>query len=129
MASCAHCPLPREDCIGRLHRRYCELLDPRSPDHNPSYRESVIAATRLVADVRTDAGDALAAFKQRAEAARERLELVRSCDYRGAALGCGCNAGRRCGLAKGNSPADPLLVTLAECLECVGSARPAKSTS
>jgi hypothetical protein len=40
-ARCAHCPVTTGVCpaITLGHARYCELVDPTHPDHDPAYNQ------------------------------------------------------------------------------------------
>lgn len=104
MMRCAHCPLTG-DCLGAYHRRLCDLVSPGNLSDRPDH---AVYLGML------EAGHVADAPSQAAVDARDRLELVRGCDYRGPSVACGCNAARVCFAGRG-------AVSLAHCLACVAS--------
>jgi hypothetical protein len=106
---CAHCPLAGSatPCRAQVtgHVRYCELVDPNHPDHDPRY----------IARLRD--GPAPSRAELVAHVDRELRGEVEACPHRirkpcgGCASVCG-PAGRRAGQ----------VVTLQQCLECIQDA-------
>ena len=108
MDKCKNCPVEgvcRAQTTG--HARYCQLVDPEHPDHDPRYIQSLL----LQPPERIGVG----APTRGSSRWRELQELVLECDYRGPLVGCGCNQLRTCWAGKGHNGQ----ASQSECLNCV----------
>lgn len=122
---CEHCPLKdsAKDCLAitRPHPRYCQLVDPGRPDHDPRY---IAVLTGEPSQAKPRPSVAVAPTTPKFDGGRHAdiKLLVLGCDYHGrATCGQGCNRSWICLMGKGRPVpgTDATDVTYNDCSRCV----------